>query len=412
MTPIPQRDIKFCPGCAAPVKPGVRFCGECGFEIAELGARKAALGPTLAIVAAATLFVGGTVLLATRLRGPEASAGGAPRGPADVMRQAATQGQGVASTAAGAASQPAVAKADIEAALKPLRDAVQADASSIDARLRLGYGVYRAASLLPEYADEASTIFREILKSDPENLDATVALANVYYDLDRAADAIPLYEKFLAKNPDEASVRTDLATMYLYANRRDDAIREYQKVIAAHPDFVNAYFNLGNAYHASGDSAKALEAYRKAQDLKPPPEVAQGIENAIAKLEGRAPKNLMPPGSADGLPPGHPPLDGSAAAPVPATTATGPQGEVEALFRNHPILGSKVSQIEWDHDTQVKVWVRGFPMSQMPEAMRAVFLGKLAAGLTDIHKRAGTSEPYRAELVDVDTGEVLASAEG
>ncbi len=411
MTANPERNIKFCPGCASPVKPGLRFCGECGFELAELGARKTGLGSTLAIVAAGALFVGGTVLLATHLKGP-ASSGGAPQGPADVMRQAATQGQGVASTAAGAMAPPAVAKADVEAALKPLRDAVQADAQSVDAKLRLGYGVYRAASLLPAYADEAVTIFHDILAAEPENLDATVALANVYYDLDRATDAIPLYEKFLAKNPDEASVRTDLATMYLYAGRRDDAIHEYEKVIAAHPDFVNAHFNLGNAYHAGGDTAKALAAYRKAQSLNPPPEVAQGIENALARLEGRAPKNLMPAGSADGLPPGHPPLDGSGGAAPAASSATGPQAEVEALFRNHSILGSRITQIEWDHETQAKVWVRGFPMSQMPEGMRSVFLAKLGAGLAEIHKRAGASDAYRVELVDTDTGEVLASTEG
>lgn len=414
-TPTPTRDIKFCPGCANDVKPGAKFCPQCGFDLVGLAAKRGT-GATIAVVAAAALFVGGTVLLATRLKGPGAAPGSAPRGPADVMNQAATQGQGVASTAAGPGAMPSVDRAQIENALKPLRDRVVAEPDSVDAKLRLGFGVYRASSLLPEYASEAERIFRDILAKEPDNLDATVSLANVYYDLDRPADAIPLYEKFLAKNPDEPSVRTDLATMYLYAKRADDAIREYQKVIAAKPDFVNAYYNLGNAYHASGDTQKALETYHKAQALNPPGEIAQAIENVVAKLEGRAPKVMPQAVGPDGLPPGHPPLaeGGGAASAGGADTATssGPQGEVEAVFRDHPIVGPRVSRFEWDHDTQVKVWVRDFPMKQMPEGMRATFMSKIGATLGELHKKAGNADPYRAEIVDEATGEVMATTEG
>lgn len=413
-TPNPTRDIKFCPGCANAVKPGAKFCPQCGFELVSLAAKRST-GTTVAVVAAAALFVGGTVLLATRLRGPGAAPGGAPRGPADVMTQAATQGQGVASTAAGPGAISSVDKAQIEAALKPLRDRVAAEPESIDAKLRLGFGVYRASSLLPDYANEAERLFREILAKEPDNLDAAVSLANVYYDLERPADAIPLYEKFLAKNPDEASVRTDLATMYLYTKRTDDAIREYQKVIAAKPDFVNAYYNLGNAYHASGDTQKALETYHKAQALNPPGEIAQAIENVVAKLEGREPKLIPQAVGPDGLPPGHPPLgEGAAAATGGAEVAisSGPQGEVEAVFKNHPIVGPRVSRFEWDHETQLKVWVRDFPMKQMPEGVRTVFMTKIGASLAELHKKAGNADPYRAEIVDEATGEVMATTEG
>lgn len=415
MTDTPTRDIKFCPGCANAVKPGAKFCPQCGFELVSLAAKRGA-GSTVAIVAAAALFVGGTVLLATRVKGPGAAPGGSPRGPADVMTQAAAQGQGVASTAAGPGAMPAVDKAQIESALKPLRDRVQAEPDSTDAKLRLGFGVYRASSLIPDYATEAEKIFREILAKEPENLDAAVSLANVYYDLERPADAIPLYERFLGKNPDEASVRTDLATMYLYTKRTDDAIREYQKVIAAKPDFVNAYYNLGNAYHASGDTQKALETYHKAQALNPPGEIAQAIENVVAKLEGRAPKVIPQAVGPDGLPPGHPPLGDGGGAPAAGggevAMSSGPQGEVEAVFKNHPIIGPRVSRFEWDHETQLKVWVRDFPMKQMPEGVRTSFMTKIGATLGELHKKTGNADPYRAEIVDEATGEVMATTEG
>lgn len=415
-TPTPTRDIKFCPGCASSVKPGAKFCPQCGFELVTLASKRSA-GATVAVVVAAALFVGGTVLLATRLKGPGAAGGEAPRGPADVMKQAATQGQGVASTAAGPGAMQNVDKAQIENALEPLRDRVVAEPDSIDAKLRLGFGVYRASSLLPEYATEAEKIFREILAKDPENLDAAVSLANVYYDLERPADAIPLYETFLAKHPEEASVRTDLATMYLYTKRTAAAIREYQKVIAEKPDFVNAYYNLGNAYHASGDTQKALETYRKAQALNPQGEIAQAIENVVAKLEGRQPKMIPQAVGPDGLPPGHPPLGEGADGGAPGGAAevalsSGPQGEVEAVFKNHPIVGPRVSRFEWDHDTQLKVWVRDFPMKQMPEGVRTVFMTKIGASLAELHKKAGNADPYRAEIVDEATGEVMATTEG
>ncbi len=408
--PIPE--IKFCPGCGTGLKGATKFCAECGFDFGAMTARSS-VGPTIVVIAAAALFVGGIVWVAARRGTPTVPSAATPRGPADVMTQAATQGQGVASTAAGPGN-PKVAKEQIEVALKPLRDRAKADPSSIDAKLKLGYGVYRASSLLPDYLPEAEGIFKDLLAKDPENLDAIVALANVYFDSERPRDAIPLYEKFLAKNPDEASVRTDLGTMYLYAQRTDDAIREYQKVIAAKPDFVNAYYNLGNAFHAKGDKEKALEAYRKAQTLNPPDDLKQELENVVANLEGRAPKTVVASAAPGELPPGHPPLDGGAmpgTAPA-AEVPSGPRGDVEAVFRNHQILGPKVTRFEWDNDLSVKVWVSGFPMDQMPEGMRTMFLSKVGAQLAEIHKKAGNAEVYRAELVDEATGAVMATTEG
>src|SRR4029078_5964078 len=72
----------------------------------------------------------------------------------------------------------------------------------------------------------------EILKREPENQSAIVAMANLYYDLKKHHEAKKWYEKALVKEPDNINLITDAGTSYLALNNFDKAVSYYQKALS------------------------------------------------------------------------------------------------------------------------------------------------------------------------------------
>lgn len=110
-------------------------------------------------------------------------------------------------------------------------------------------------SLLKEIAKQ-----EEILKKDPENQEATVAMANLYYDLKNHQEATKWYEKALLKDPNNISLVTDAGTSYLQLNDFDNALKQYKKALSINPKHFQTLMNLGIAKMAMGDKEGAAEA--------------------------------------------------------------------------------------------------------------------------------------------------------
>lgn len=113
------------------------------------------------------------------------------------------------------------------------------------------------------------TILRNRLAKDPNDVDAHLDLANLYYDTDRPHRAIPHYRGVLKHRPKDANVRTDLGTCYKRVGDLDRAAREYEHVLRDHPRHVQAAFNLGVVSEMAGDLARAAEMWERAADLAP-----------------------------------------------------------------------------------------------------------------------------------------------
>lgn len=87
--------------------------------------------------------------------------------------------------------------------------------------------------------------FQEILAKDPKNLQALVALGNIFFDTGQDLQAIENYERALAIEPGNNNVRTDMAVCYRRAKRPDRAIEELKRVISSDPRHPQSRFNLG-----------------------------------------------------------------------------------------------------------------------------------------------------------------------
>jgi cytochrome c-type biogenesis protein CcmH/NrfG len=109
----------------------------------------------------------------------------------------------------------------------------------------------------PEQQQQMAALEKQI-QEHPEDADAKLKLADLYYNLERYAEAIPLYQQYLEKNPENVNARTDMA--YAIANNGaiDSAIVELYRVIREDPKHQNATYNLTMMYAAKRDRDSTL----------------------------------------------------------------------------------------------------------------------------------------------------------
>jgi predicted Zn-dependent protease len=88
-------------------------------------------------------------------------------------------------------------------------------------------------------------------------------------------------EQLLQAGKDGALLRFSLGSQYLKLNQPDAAIEHLQRAVAFDPDYSAAWKHLGRAYAEAGQSAEALETYRK------------GIEAAQRKGDKQAEREMQ-----------------------------------------------------------------------------------------------------------------------
>ena len=87
--------------------------------------------------------------------------------------------------------------------------------------------------------------YREILRKDPNNLQALIGIGNLYFDTKQDQLAIENYQKALALDPSNANVRTDMAVCYRRTGNPDRAVEELKKAISMNPRHAQSRYNLG-----------------------------------------------------------------------------------------------------------------------------------------------------------------------
>jgi cytochrome c-type biogenesis protein CcmH/NrfG len=370
---------RFCTQCGGSLLPEARFCTACGQRIGG-AARVALRGPGLErwaplLVLAAVIGLGGlAVALGTRSAPP-------PNVPPPRGQQAQAPG-GMPEN-----HPPLQVPEDVRAVIAKMADAARDKPDDLEAWRQLGFVQYRAGQVDPKYLDDASQTYAHLLEKAPDDLDALRALGNIAYDRNDPTRAMEFYRRFLVVKPDDLGIQTDLATMQLAAKQYDAALAGYQAVLRSDPNFFQAQFNLAIAYRSKGEDALAVAALRRAREIAPDEETRQRVDELVAHVAG-------------GPPPGG-------AGPRTAAGADDLHGAVEAIFRAHPIAGSRIDRIDWSGDERARVLLREFPMNGMPPMVRQKFIDRIRSGLRQAKSDHQVTAAVTVELVDVESGTVM-----
>jgi len=299
---------------------------------------------------------------------------------------------------------PIAVPENVKQAIRDMAKKAEAAPDDLDIWKHLAEVQYRVGQIDPSYLAQAEASYRHLLEREPDNPDVLRGLGNIAFDQDRNDDAVGFYEKYLKLKPDDLEVQTDLGTMYLSGGKTEQAIQQYQSVLKENPSFFQAQFNLAIAYRTAGETDKVIPALEKARAMAKDDQTRNQVDQVMARVKG-----LPPPPAAAEVASGSAPaaVEGqkSAAAPAPASGTF--QGGVEAIFRQHPILGPKVERIEWSGAESAKVYLRDFPMEQMPPDMVSTFTDRLKSQIKEQKDAHKVTAAARVELVDSGSGKVM-----
>ena len=123
------------------------------------------------------------------------------------------------------------------------------------------------------YAIKGGGLAVEYLKStlniNPKNVNAMYTLALFYQDHDAQQQALDTYKQILDIKPDHADAFHNVGYInYEFKQDYDIAIECFTSAIKADSTFWQDYENRAKAYEKKGESQKAAEDFKKAEELK------------------------------------------------------------------------------------------------------------------------------------------------
>jgi tetratricopeptide (TPR) repeat protein len=124
--------------------------------------------------------------------------------------------------------------------------------------------------LLAGRKDEAITTLRQVLRENPDNIDALHTLAQAYWgDEERVSDIEALLRKATQLAPGLVQAWIMLGLLLHQTDRSEEAIACYQRAAEIEPDNPSVWSGLGADYAQIGDMEKSAAAYGRSVALQP-----------------------------------------------------------------------------------------------------------------------------------------------
>lgn len=116
-------------------------------------------------------------------------------------------------------------------------------------------------------ADKAEDIYRDILKQDPDHVEAARLLAGIAVSKNRNQDAEVFLLRAVANAPDYGRAWADLTNVQRELEKLDEATESARQVLRLGPDKAEAHMLYASVAGAAGRIEEAIESYGKALDI-------------------------------------------------------------------------------------------------------------------------------------------------
>jgi tetratricopeptide (TPR) repeat protein len=119
--------------------------------------------------------------------------------------------------------------------------------------------------------EDARKLYLAANRLKPAETETLVKLGNVNFDMEKYDEAEKWYEAALKKEPDQVSVRTDYGLTFFLRTPSDidRAIKEYQTSLGINPNHEITLQNLVVAYREKGDTENARRTLERLAKVNP-----------------------------------------------------------------------------------------------------------------------------------------------
>ena len=116
---------------------------------------------------------------------------------------------------------------------------------------------------------KAIDCYQEIIRSDPDDIDAYIGLGDVYIITGDYLGAISAFEKAIQINPDSFNACIRLARTYRRTSNFKKTYEYFQRYLQLNPHSLEAYGSLGTVYSNQGEYDRAIECFSQAVKISP-----------------------------------------------------------------------------------------------------------------------------------------------
>ena len=110
-------------------------------------------------------------------------------------------------------------------------------------------------------------VLKQVVKAEPDNIDAYRFLADYYIESGRKQEAAHALRQIVRIKPNDAHAWMMLGDICSDCGRHDDAMAAYRHVANLQIDNPQAHYQLGEAYLKIGEKDLALEEHKKLKSL-------------------------------------------------------------------------------------------------------------------------------------------------
>ncbi len=135
--------------------------------------------------------------------------------------------------------------------------------------------------------EEAESLYRRVLRQQPDNVDALRLLGMLAFAAGRPDEAERLLARAIALAPDFAGAHLDLGRVYKEQDRYEEAIESLRRAIELEPGKPQAHYLLGATLAPAALTYEALAAYERCLELKPDHAAARLGLGHVLKAVGR-----------------------------------------------------------------------------------------------------------------------------
>ncbi|HET6592661.1 MAG TPA: sulfotransferase [Xanthomonadales bacterium] len=116
---------------------------------------------------------------------------------------------------------------------------------------------------------EAEQLYRDLLRNNPNDVNALRLLAGCSLHAGRSREAERLLNRAVAQAPDYVEARLDLGRVFRDQHRLEDAITQFEKAAELEPGNYQGHYLLASVLAPAARTYDAIEAYRKVLEVRP-----------------------------------------------------------------------------------------------------------------------------------------------
>ncbi len=135
-----------------------------------------------------------------------------------------------------------------------------------------------------EFSRKAEGYLTEVLRQNPEQLEAKSKLAMIYVSSENPMKGIRMLQEVLDKDPENKEALFNMGILSVQSNQYGKAVERFERYTALAPENVQAQFYLAYSYMQLGRKEDARARFMKVKELDKNPDVLATVDEYLKEL--------------------------------------------------------------------------------------------------------------------------------